>query len=165
MSREDTGILPAVGCRPTIVHAGETPAKQPDSGFRQVRKKEKERALWGTFSRIRFEEGIAAERLGGEDVLLELNCPVYFDLFGQPAADGRDTTLEALERDRLIAPCEAGGFNVTNLGAILLAKDPGSFPYLRRKALRIIEYRGRGRLETLREREETKGYMPSASPS
>ena len=119
---------------------------------------EKERALWGTFDRIRFEEGIAAERLAGEDVLLELNCPAYFDLLGQPAADGRDATLEALERDRLIAPCDAGGFNVTNLGAILLAKDLGSFPHLRRKALRIIEYRGRGRLDTLREHEETKGY-------
>ena len=82
---------------------------------------EKERALWGTFSRIRFEEGVAAERLGGEDVLLELDYPAYFDLLGQPVADGRDATLEALERDGLIVPCDAGGFNVTNLGATLLA--------------------------------------------
>ena len=119
---------------------------------------ERERALWETFSRIRFEEGIAAERLGGEDVLLRLNCSAYFDLLGEPAADGRDATLEALGRDRLIVPCDAGGFNITNLGAILLAKDLGNFPHLQRKALRIIEYRGTGRLETLREREETQGY-------
>ena len=105
------------------------------------------------------------QRLGGEDVLLALNWPAYFDLLGQPPADGRDATLEALERDRLIAPCDAGGFNVTNLGAILLAKDLGDFPHLRRKALRIIEYRGRGRLETLLEREDTKGYAAGFAES
>ena len=119
---------------------------------------EKERALWQTFSRIRFEEGIAAEHLSGEDVLFALNCPAYFDLLKVPPADGRDATLEALERDRLIGPCDAGGFNVTNLGAILLAKDLGDFPVLRRKALRVIEYRGTGRLDTLREHEGTEGY-------
>ena len=118
----------------------------------------KERALWQSFGRARFEDGVAAERLSGEDVLLELDCAAYFDLLGKPAADGRDATLEALERDRMIAPCEAGGFNVTNLGGILLAKDLGSFPGLQRKALRVIEYSGRGRLDTLREREHTKGY-------
>ena len=117
---------------------------------------EKERALWQT--RVRFEEGIAAERLPGEEVLLKLDCPAYFDLLGAPAADGRDATLEVLERDRLIGPCEAGGFNITNLGAILLAKNLGDFTRLQRKALRVVEYRGTGRLETLREREETRGY-------
>ena len=119
---------------------------------------EKERSLWRALSRARFEDGIAAKRLDGEDVLRELDCAAYFDLLGAPAADGRDATLEALERDRLITPGNAGGFDITNLGAVLLAKDLDSFPRLRRKALRVIEYRGTGRLETLREREETRGY-------
>ena len=124
---------------------------------------EKERALWQTFNRVRFEEGIAAEHLSGEDVLLTLNWPAYFDLLKVPPADGRDATLEALERDRLIGPCDAGGFNITNLGAILLAKDLGDFPVLRRKALRVIEYRGTGRLDTLREHEGTEGYAAGFS--
>ncbi len=119
---------------------------------------ETERALWQTFSRTRFEEGVAAERVRGEDVLLKLDCPAYFDLLGLPVADGRDATLEVLERDKLIVPCGAGGFDVTNLGAILLARNLRDFPRLQRKALRVVEYRGTGRLETLREREEAKGY-------
>ena len=119
---------------------------------------EKERALWQTFSRVRFEEGVAAERLRGEEVLLKLDCPAYFNLLGLPVADGRDATLEALERAKLIVPCEAGGFNITNLGAILLARNLRDFPRLQRKALRVVEYLGTGRLETLREREETRGY-------
>ena len=124
---------------------------------------EKERARWHTFSRVRFEEGIAAEHLSGEDVLLTLNWPAYFDLLNVPPADGRDATLEALERDRLIGPCDAGGFNITNLGAMLLAKDLSDFPVLRRKALRIIEYRGTGRINALREHEGTKGYAAGFS--
>ena len=130
----------------------------PTRDTRYLRGLLRERTLWQTFSRVRFEEGIAAERLPGEEVLLKLDCPAYFDLLGAPAADGRDATLEVLERDRLIGPCEAGGFNITNLGAILLAKNLGDFTRLQRKALRVVEYRGTGRLETLREREETRGY-------
>ena len=122
---------------------------------------EKERALWRTFSQVRFEDGVAAEHLAAEDVLRMLNCPAYFDLLGQPPADGRDATLDALEHDKLIARSDAGGFDVTNPGAMLLARDLGDFPRLRRKALRVIEYRGTGRLETLHEHEGVKGYAAS----
>ena len=119
---------------------------------------EDERRSWQTFSRVRFEKGTAAARCSKEDVLLLLHWPAYFDLLGVPAPDGHDATMEILERDRLIGPCEAGGFNITNLGAILLARNLRDFPRLQRKALRVVEYRGTGRLETVREREETKGY-------
>lgn len=103
---------------------------------------EKERALWQTFSHIRFEEGVAAERLSADDVRLALNCPAHFDLLGQPAPDGRDATLETLAREKLIAPCDAGGFNITNLGAMLLAKDLGLPPA--RRPPRTVPCRGRG---------------------
>ena len=39
-----------------------------------------------------------------------------------------------------------------------LAKNLGDFPRLKRKAIRIIQYVGTGRIETLREYEDTKGY-------
>ena len=119
---------------------------------------EKERALWRIFDRVSFEEGIAAERISGEDVLLQLDFPKYFDLLNLPLPDGRDAILGELQRDRLIAPCEAGGFNITNLGAILFAKKLDSFPRLKRKAIRVIEYSGNDRLEALGEQVGAKGY-------
>ena len=63
-----------------------------------------------------------------------------------------------LADDGLIKPCEAGGWNITNLGAILFAKRLEEFRALRRKALRVIQYRGAGRIETIREQVIGKGY-------
>ena len=119
---------------------------------------EKERALWRVFDRIEFEDGIAAERVSGEDVLLGLDYPAYFDMLEAPLPDGRDAILNALLQDRLIKPCEAGGFNITNLGAILFARSLGDFPHLRRKAVRVIQYHGKDRTVTIREQEGGKGY-------
>ena len=119
---------------------------------------EKERALWRLFERASFEDGTAAERVSAKDVLLKLDYPAYFDLLQAPLPDGRGAILDALQRDRLIEPCEAGGFNITNLGAILFAKNLCDFPYLRRKAVRVVHYRGKGRTETIREQGSVKGY-------
>ena len=119
---------------------------------------EKERALWRVFDRVSFEDGIAAERLSGESVLAKLDYPAYFDLLDTPLPDGHAAILDVLQRDRLIAPCAAGGFDITNLGAMLLAKNLGDFRSLQRKAVRVIEYRGAGRIETLKESEALRGY-------
>lgn len=127
--------------------------KKPLKGF-----PEKERALWRTFDRAPFEDGIAAERQGAEDVLRRLDYPAYFELLGRPLPDGRTAILDALQRDGLIAPCDSGGWNVTNLGAILFAKDLNDFDRLGRKAMRVIVYKGTGRFEAERERVEARGY-------
>ena len=122
---------------------------------------EKERTLWRIFDQVRFEDGVAAQRVSDENILLRLDYPAYFHLLGAPLPDGRTAILDALQQDRLVAPCEAGGFDITNLGAILFARNLGDFPRLKRKSVRVIEYRGKGRTEGLGEREYTKGYASS----
>ena len=119
---------------------------------------EKERALWRIIDRVRFEDGLVVERVAGEDVLLRLDYPTFFDLLQSPIPDGREAILNALGDERLIEPCEAGGFNITNLGAILFAKNLDDFPNLKRRAVRVIQYRGKSRTETIREQEGKKGY-------
>lgn len=120
---------------------------------------EKERALWRIFDKVNFEDRVAAERVRAEEVLLKLNSPAYFDLLNVPFPDGRSAVLDALQNDRLIVPCQAGGWNITNLGAILFAKNLGDFPRLKRKAIRVIQYNGVGRTKALREQEVTEGYV------
>jgi predicted HTH transcriptional regulator len=55
----------------------------------------------------------------------------------------------------------AGGWDITNLGAILFAKRLDAFHPLGRKVVRVIQYRGNGRTETLKEQEFNKGYASS----
>ena len=134
-----------------FIRAGSTKRKLKDYP-------EKERALWRVFDRVSFEDGIAAEQVRGEDVLLKIDYPAYFDLLEVSLPAGRDAILHALQSDRIIAPSKVGGFDITNLGAILFAKNLGAFPGLKRKAVRVIQYRGKGRTETIREQEGRKGY-------
>jgi ATP-dependent DNA helicase RecG len=124
---------------------------------------EKERALWRLFDTAPFESGIASERQADEAVLKLLDYPAYFDLLEKPLPDNRTGILAALEDDKLITPCPAGGWDITNLGAILFAKKLDDFPTLKRKAMRVILYKGDSRVETLREHVAARGYASGFS--
>jgi predicted HTH transcriptional regulator len=119
---------------------------------------EKERELWRIFDRMPFERGIAAEHVPSDEVFRLLDYPAYFDLLELPLPDGRAAILNALREDGLLQPCAAGTWDITNLGAVLFAKKLDEFPGLKRKAIRVVQYKGRGRVETLREQVGNKGY-------
>lgn len=119
---------------------------------------EKEAALWRIFDRTPFEDGIAIERLPGDEVVRLLDYPSYFDLLDRSLPANRERILEALAHDRLIRRSEAGGWDITNIGTILFAKRLDAFHALRRKAVRVIQYRGIDRTATLKEQEGSKGY-------
>ena len=119
---------------------------------------EKERALWRIFDHVSFEDGSAVERWYDDTVLQGLDYPAYFELLKRPLPENRGGILAALMSDRLISRCDAGGWNVTNLGLILFARNLGDFHTLQRKAIRVIQYHGRSRIRTMREQERSKGY-------
>jgi len=119
---------------------------------------EKERDLWRIFDQTPFESLIAAEDLNTDQVLLLLDYPAYFDLLHLPLPDNRERILEALSADCLIVQSKIGKWNISNLGAILFAKRLTEFQSLKRKAMRVVVYRGNNRVETLREQEGGKGY-------
>lgn len=119
---------------------------------------EKERALWRVFDEIPFEQLIALERVPDDEVLKLLDYPAYFELFELSLPDNREGILKRLESDEVVVPCEAGGWNITNLGAILFAKKLDDFKQLRRKAVRVIVYRDNSRVETIREQTGNRGY-------
>ncbi|MBI2779046.1 MAG: putative DNA binding domain-containing protein [Gammaproteobacteria bacterium] len=119
---------------------------------------EKARELWRIFDRIPFEKEIAAENISADEVLRLIDYPAYFDLLALPLPDGRDGILSALKTDEMISTGNSGNWNITNLGAVLFAKRLGDFRHLKRKALRVVLYKGTGKVETIREQEGTKGY-------
>ncbi len=119
---------------------------------------EKERALWRVFESTPFERIVASENASAEDVLSLLDYALYFDLLGIPHPNGYTAILESLAQDKLVHVCETGRWNITNLGVILFAKKLDSFPHLKRKAVRVIHYKGNGKQEPLREQIGSKGY-------
>ena len=119
---------------------------------------DRERALWRIFDRTPFEALIAAERVSADDVLRLLDYPACFDRLKAPLPVGRDGILAVLAADELIHRNHSGDWDITNLGAMLFAKRLSNFETLRRKVMRVIQYRGTGRTETLKEQLGKKGY-------
>ena len=119
---------------------------------------ERERALWRLFDREPFESGIAGRRLGTDEVLEQLAWRTYFDLLHQPRPRNRDGIVEALSSDRLVRRSSGDNWDILNLGAMLLARNLEDFPTLARKAVRVVQYSGAGRSETINEIVGRYGY-------
>lgn len=119
---------------------------------------EKERELWRVFDQAPFEVGTAREHVAADEVVSLLDYASYFELTGRPQPDSRAGILAALEEDGVVRKNSAGSWDITNLGAVLFAKRLTDFGPLGRKAVRVIVYDGPGRLLTLKEHVEPKGY-------
>lgn len=107
-----------------------------------------------------WEKGIAKSFLAEDTVLELLDYPNYFDLTGQRLPDNRAGIFERLAADRLITEDVGGKWNITNLGAILIAKNLTDFdPSLARKGVRFVAYDGENRAATVSHRhDDQKGY-------
>jgi predicted HTH transcriptional regulator len=122
---------------------------------------EKERALWRIFDAVPFESNTAEEHLTSSEVLQSLDYPSYFSLMKRDLPENSRAIISALEDDNLINSNAAGKWDITNLGAILFAKRLDSFGPLRRKAVRVIQYKGTNRVDTVKEQQGTRGYGSS----
>lgn len=149
-----------------IPAANHTPIRFKETEFVRVgsyKKKlkeypEKERELWAIFQNRNFEDDIALENLSGDQVLGLLDYQIYFELTSQPIPSTQISTLNRLIDEKFLISQPDGKLSITNFGAILFAKDLRRFDRLSRKALRVIAYRGKGRIETIREMPEMVGY-------
>lgn len=119
---------------------------------------EKERELWRLFDSTPFERQVAASHLLNSEVLDKLDYPAYFELLALPMPTGAEGIINALAADDLVTRDDAGRWNITNLGAVLFAKNLDDFKSLKRKAVRVVLYRGEGRIQTIREQTGNRGY-------
>lgn len=111
---------------------------------------EVERKIWKRDDQYVFEKEISLGRLTAEQVLQLIDFPNFFDLIQLPLPTTRDFIIERLTQDKVIVP-EGLYFNITNLGALLFAKEIDQFEKLSRKAVRVIIYQGNNRIKTKRE--------------
>ena len=118
---------------------------------------EKERALWGILERKPFEQGVARERVTADELLGFLDFPAFFSLLKQPIPPGATGIVDRLVMEGLALPRHGALYDVTNLGAILFAKDLPALG-LARKGVRVVVYDGINRVNTLREQAGVRGY-------
>ena len=105
-----------------------------------------------------LESLVSAKHPNKEKVLDLLDYPSYFDLLKLPLPASRDRIIKSLSDDRLIQASAAGGWDITYLGAILFAKRLADFPRLGRKAVRVVQYRGKDRMSPIKEQIINQGY-------
>lgn len=118
---------------------------------------EKEKIIWDKGNAHSFENGIAKTNLNIENIPNLLQYESYFNLTKQPIPTKLESIVEKLIQEQLVIK-ENKHFAITNLGAILFAKNLKDFPSLTRKAARVILYKGKDRTHTLKEQVGQRGY-------
>jgi ATP-dependent DNA helicase RecG len=87
-----------------------------------------------------------------------LDIDAFYSLKNESAPSMLDEVLRRFQADGLIRDNMEGKFDITNLGAILLARDVSKFPSIAGKSVRIVHYTGRDKSKSDFEREATMGY-------
>lgn len=116
-----------------------------------------ERKIWGMGSGIPFEKEIAQVSILPEEVEEWLDSSAYFTLMGKVRPENLAARLSQLASEKLIV-IRGDSVDITNLGALLFAKNLTQFDHLVRKAIRVIVYKGKGRIHTQKEQEGRFGY-------
>jgi predicted HTH transcriptional regulator len=118
---------------------------------------EKERLIWTKQPSIGFERENALEGLSADEVLKLIDYPSYFDMMNIPLPSNKKGITEKLSQERLIS-IQNTKYSITNLGAILFAKNLQQFESLSRKSIRVIIYEGKNKLKTKKEQIGQRGY-------
>ena len=92
-----------------------------------------------------------------------MDYTTYFDLNNIPIPSDLDGILHYFLEEGIVVKQDNGLYAISNLGALLFAKNILSFPKISRKAIRIVQYDGNNRLLMKKENTDSKGYVMAFS--
>jgi ATP-dependent DNA helicase RecG len=118
---------------------------------------EKEKQIWKNELTEKFLSNIAMKNVSISDILKYLSTETYFDLMDIPYPKTTENTIDRLITEGIVNKYN-NQYSITNLGAILFAKNINDFSTVSRKAIRVIKYKGQNKLDTERDIFGTKGY-------
>lgn len=118
---------------------------------------DKEKQLWNKFQNLPFELQTAMPVDSYSNILQLLDYNSYFNLLNLPIPSNEELIIEHFKKDDLIK-IDDGNIAITNLGALLFAKNLSDFKHLKRKAARVIKYNGNNKVSTQYEQVGGKGY-------
>jgi ATP-dependent DNA helicase RecG len=106
---------------------------------------DKERILWEKLGKKKFETEFAYTSRDFNDVLGKIDYSAFFAMIDEPVPKTPEGIKDKLVQEKIIQVAY-GSFKITNMGAILFANDINDFGELSRKSLRVIVYKGNGRV-------------------
>lgn len=109
-----------------------------------------------------FEQQIAKRNISAEEVMSLLSYETIFALKHKIVPENTDSIMRYLNNCRI---CTPGGhvdtWNITNMGALLFARNLQDFPALKHRYVIIRRYNGINNRNLLIEHIETRGYAVS----
>lgn len=143
-------VYPVKFCGVEYTRVGE--AKKKLSEHPEVARK-----LWEEILRVSFEDGNASDLIDAEEVFALLDFTPYFSLRDIPIPARRDTIIGYMVDEGVLIP-KLGKYFITNLGALLFAKDFADFPPLLNRGVRLIKYGGNDKTSVERSMDGHRGY-------
>jgi len=119
---------------------------------------EHERALWLATGRRKFENAVAASHQVAAEVMAKLSTATYYQLRGEEVPKNQEEILRRFTLLGCLREDMEGGYDITNLGALLFANDIAAFPSIANKSVRVIKYAGRDKMRSEEETEGKRGY-------
>lgn len=125
--------------------------------------KEHERALWHATGRRKFESGLALLHQSTDQVLAALDVDAYYKLSHEERPKNQEEIIRNLEAREFIREDMEGGYDITNMGALLFAKDIRNFPSIATKSVRLVKYIGKDKRKSEPEVNLIRGYAAGFS--
>jgi len=122
-----------------------------------------ERTLWLATSRRRFEDSTSQSNVSLDDIERTIDLDSFYNLTERPKPKSIQHQARNLEDIGALTKIMEGRYDILNLGAILFAKDVVKFPSIKRKSVRVIQYKGKDKRLGEPEREERTGYATGFS--
>jgi len=119
---------------------------------------EHERSVWLATGRRKFENAIALPHQSEEAILARLETKTYYELRGDEYPTVAAEVIRRFQKIGAISEDMEGGYDITNLGALLFARDITAFPSIATKSVRVIKYSGTDKRKSETEKEGKKGY-------
>lgn len=120
---------------------------------------QKEKKIWEGGQKA-LEKIVVKEKLTVEQVFSLLSVETYFDMMKLPLPTDAKGIIDRMLAEKIIIQDEVG-YSITELGVLLFAKHLTDFDDLRRKIVRVVVYKGKNKLDIVREQSFDAGYAIS----
>lgn len=118
---------------------------------------ERERSLWLATASASFEEGVALYHMKPSEIFEHIHVPELLALVGQRIVKP-PAMIDQLQKLELIRDDRQGRFDVTNLLALLGARNLSKIPSVAGKAPRVIEYKKTKKIDAVGDITGQLGY-------